>query len=491
MKKSMIFLGCIALLMAGCNKIETVEEPAAEIPDHLIVDIKVGHEGETRSIKKTWEAGDKIYVAFDYYFTDDVDTPTSETVYYMILTYNGFSWDSSFSDNALEQYLLGRTSGLLAAAYCSDFVPQFEYQRGNAARKTYSLKAVNSASFSGFFIFANNVPYSVTNGKLTATLELSAYPNDVYFFIDVPGVAPDRLSLSCENFTTERFAGFIRYRTSDTDEGYPAANYSRLTVYGGALYAGQRPGRSEKYFCGYLKNNLKDVETEYVIKITDNMGTPDDDTDDTIYTLTKTDKLSGKIAIELPPLSDPKWVKTWTVNSGTVDGHEWVRMGDGLKWATKNPLSSDETDPGYFYTWEHAKSPVFTEFMNPWRLPTEDEWSSLASNSYHTFENVYRESDGIFIGLRVHASNTGNVLYLPVNGAADPNGDPLMGGHYDPVTFEWIPEVNPYGFYWTSYYNATNQKASYAFITDDDNPPVSIWAQDPNYLMLVRYILDE
>ena len=64
MKKSMIFLGCLALLIAGCNKFETVEssveEPTEEAPRHLIVNISVNKVDDTRAVKLGWMGGDKI-----------------------------------------------------------------------------------------------------------------------------------------------------------------------------------------------------------------------------------------------------------------------------------------------------------------------------------------------------------------------------------------------------------------------------------------------
>ena len=118
-------MGCLALLMAGCNKIENVEvpaeEPVVESPDHLVIDIKVGTEGETRAVKKAWDVGDKVYVFFDHFFLDYLTDPNigttgySNDVCYLTLTYNGFTWQSDFSQSALEAYLLGQSSGTLAA----------------------------------------------------------------------------------------------------------------------------------------------------------------------------------------------------------------------------------------------------------------------------------------------------------------------------------------------------------------------------------------
>ena len=73
MKKTILFLGCIALFVASCNKIETVEEPVQDSPRHLKVNIKVNN-AETRAVKTKWAAGDKIYVTFDVCFPAELDS---------------------------------------------------------------------------------------------------------------------------------------------------------------------------------------------------------------------------------------------------------------------------------------------------------------------------------------------------------------------------------------------------------------------------------
>ena len=68
MKKSILVLCSLAFLASGCNKVTTVEEPAADSSRHLTVDINVNFAADTRSVKTGWEAGDVIYVAFDDWF---------------------------------------------------------------------------------------------------------------------------------------------------------------------------------------------------------------------------------------------------------------------------------------------------------------------------------------------------------------------------------------------------------------------------------------
>ena len=56
-------MGCLALLVAGCNKIKHVEapvdDPAMVTPEHLTIDIRVNQEGDTRAVKKAWDVGEK------------------------------------------------------------------------------------------------------------------------------------------------------------------------------------------------------------------------------------------------------------------------------------------------------------------------------------------------------------------------------------------------------------------------------------------------
>ena len=236
------------------------------------------------------------------------------------------------------------------------------------------------------------------------------------------------------------------------------------------------------------------VPTEYVIQIIDNNGTPADETDDVIYTLTKTATLWGKDAIELPSLNaTSKWVKSWVVNSGTVNGHNWVRMGDGTKWATENVTvvpGSISFDQKYYYSWSKAN---WTTLWEGWRVPSPEEWRSLG-RGYHAFEHVYV---GGYIASRVRASNTGQQLYLPGWGALDEDLQSLVAlKEYDPVTYQPIYEINPYGFYWTNYNNEASGGTHYAFITDVEGSPVRILSDeadgswDASY-MAVRLVVDE
>ena len=498
MKKSIFIIGCLALLMAGCNKVEMVEapveEPAVEAPEHLIVDITIGHEGDTRAVKKAWEAGDKVYVAFDHYFStnNNLGETFSDDVLYMTLTYDGYKWTSAFSNSALETYLLGRESGDLVAIYYSDFVPEFQVHSRQSGRAQYTdIQAKNFSSHPGFFLYDasdddHQCVYTVQNGKLTASLSMHTYANSVHFF--VPGLIRDplRYSLQCDKFYASELKGF----SVMWNKTYDPPTISHQTSLGSLPAARHMDGAA---FSGVMASNSYPGQgMEYVIQIIDNQGTSDN-TDDVTYTLTKTATLWGNDAVQLPPITDSRWVKSWVVNSGTVNGHNWVRMGDGTKWATENVTvvpGSISFDQKYYYSWSKAN---WTTLWEGWRVPSPEEWRSLG-RGYHTFEHVYV---GGYIASRVRASNTGQQLYLPGWGALDEDLQSLVAlKEYDPVTYQPIYEINPYGFYWTNYNNEASGGTHYAFITDVEGSPVRILSDeadgswDASY-MAVRLVVDE
>ena len=345
MKKTFFYIGCLALLVAGCNKVETevtpVEEPAVESTRHLTVDINVEYPGDTRSLKTGWEEGDKIYVAFDHYFSDVLKpaSGTSETAFYMTLTYTGSSWDSDFSNPALEAYLLetvegqGRT-GYLSAVFFSDLTPQFQYGFQEAgAVDYYRLDFLNGKGAPGFFLTNNTKQgeddeavktYSVVDDKLKATLRMRIPDNMVHFFLE--GVGPEdyqRFSLKCSHIAPGNLSSFHRMRVHwEGDEPgekyFPpyAVFWDWRDRYGEAIPAALRSDGIA--FCGFLKNvtdqdgnpidSVVGQEAEYFIQVIDNNGTPDNPSDDIIHTLTKTATLNSKDAVKLPALDSGRWV---------------------------------------------------------------------------------------------------------------------------------------------------------------------------------------
>ncbi|MBR5255945.1 MAG: hypothetical protein IKV62_04125 [Bacteroidales bacterium] len=326
MKKTVLFLGCIALFVASCNKIETVEEPVQDSPRHLKVNIKVNN-AETRAVRTGWTAGDKIYVSFDVCFQEEISS-------YLTLTYTGSSWTSEFSDDVLEELLLDRESGNLAAAYiASDRKPVFQYEPATEA-SPYNLNIymTNSKGLTGMYLSADNIPYTVESGTLTAELNMGLrMDNLVHFSLD--GISPDlagNYTLRCDKLTPMHFSRFT-YVMIDIPDAYhlelgPWSDFA-LGMPGDPILASYYYGGLE--FNCYLESEGIGSEKEFIFYLVNNNGTPEDTSDDITYSLTKTATFWGKDAIRFPSL---EYSGEWEVLTPSDINPEFNGYNNEVAW---------------------------------------------------------------------------------------------------------------------------------------------------------------
>ena len=323
MKKTLLLLGCMALFVAGCNKIENVEEPVQDSPRHLKVNITVNN-AETRAVKTAWTAGDKIYVAFDVCFQEEIAS-------YLLLTYNGSSWTSEFSDEALEQFLLERESGKLVAAFISkDRKPVFQYTPVPEENCRY-LVMTNSDGLTGMFLSAENMDYYVENGTLTAQLnmELRSF-NPVHFFLSGIGAGQEQnYTLSCDKLRPSHFNRFTYV--------YVDLPTYHLEIGPWTDYALGNPGEPipASYYDGGIEFNCSldapslGNEAEYVFYLVNNNGTPNDKSDDITYSLTKTVTLWDKDAVRFPSL---EYSNEWEVLTPSDINPEFSGYNSEVIW---------------------------------------------------------------------------------------------------------------------------------------------------------------
>ena len=328
MKKTILFLGCIALFVASCNKIETVEEPVQDSPRHLKVNIKVNNGAETRAVKTKWAAGDKVYVTFDVCFPAELDS-------HLTLTYNGFSWTSEFSDDTIEGLLAEKGTGKLAAAFISaDRRPEFQYVPASENNPYVpSITMMNSEDLTGMFLSADEVTYIVEDGTLTAELNMNIRINNaVHFFLDgVPAGTEGNFTLSCDKLMPAHFNRFT-YVLIDIPESSYHLELGPWTDYAVGKVGEPIPGQ---YFDGGVEFNcaldtpVVGNETEFVFFIVDNNGTPNDTSDDTTYSLTKTATFMGKDAVNFPWFSNSD---QWEVLTPSDINPEFNGYNDEVNW---------------------------------------------------------------------------------------------------------------------------------------------------------------
>ena len=333
MKKSILLMGCLALMIAGCNKEQNIEEPMPEAPRHLSFNITVNNDFDTRAVKTAWESGDKVYVVFDDFFTDEAKT----AVFYMTMTYADGTWNCSFSDSALEEYLLEQTEGLLTAVYLPFGNPVISY---NSSKNRIDLNLFrpesNTTSVrSSYYSTCNKVSYSVEEGVLSAALNMKI-SSFVQFFIEgIPESEAANYMLTNEYMAISK-AGYCATVASSVSfpswEGFVGNLGSSID---GFYY------KNGVLFSGYLLNNVIGKDTTYSITIIDNKGTTDT-SDDITYTLTRKANLNYLDAVKLPALNSGKWTKNFNerLDEGyfTYDGVKYnvVKMKDGKWWMAQN-----------------------------------------------------------------------------------------------------------------------------------------------------------
>lgn len=440
MRKSILFFCGLALLATGCGK--EMSEPLADSQRHITVDISVDQDGPaTRAVQSGWRDGDKIFVVFDYFFTDELEIVKNP--YFMTLTYNGGAWTSEFSDVALEEYLLGRDSGYLTAAYFSDGEPVFMFQRNDLY---FELKVEdNDDGMPGFFLSAEAMKYTVKDQKLTATLKMELNPDSfVHFFID--GI--DETKAGNYTFFNKdiQSCSFDRFYYVKMEEApYPFTDYI-FGPFGGAIRGTYYDGGVR--FCGCLNDEVWDVKQDYSIRIVDNNGTPDDYYDDIFYRLTNTATLEGKDAVKLPPLDSDAWVVD---DYGTINGYEYVDMGGEIVWAVMNIGASCETEYGEYFAWgETEPKEVYNSstyygdedidiaaenWGEAWRIPSKEEYEWLLDESNCTNEWVSDYDDSGINGRLFTSLITGGTLFFPATGF---------------MRESRLEEAGSNGYYWSS-----------------------------------------
>ena len=377
MKRTILFIFCLALLVAGCSKEQVIETMTGETPRHLTIDITVNPEGpDTRAVKTGWENGDKIYVFFDF----GKNTTSDE---HMTMTYDGSKWSYEFSNETMEAALLAKTGGKLGAVYFPYGTPAFSYGKdGSDIYVNFGLDPDVGTNYS--YSWSS---YTVSEGKLTATLDMSLSNVYVQFFI--PGVTEaSNLLLSCDKMKAS-IPESIRY-FYDGPSGFNAFVADKSKDYGdlmkGFLY------QDGIIFSGILE--AYGSSADYSFTLTDTRGT-ESTADDIVYSLSFTGKtLQKKDAVKLPALSSSRWTKG-------INGHAFVEMGDGLKWATCNIGAENPQDYGDYFAWGETETKESYGWATyKWMQEGQSDWRYITKYTFadSQTEGIWYDSEGSFIG---------------------------------------------------------------------------------------------
>ncbi len=158
-----------------------------------------------------------------------------------------------------------------------------------------------------------------------------------------------------------------------------------------------------------------------------------------------------------------------TQTTGTLSGHDWVDMGNGLKWATMNLGADSETDYGDYYSWGETFTKSDYKYNNysytgnsltlpsthdvssmewgsDWRMPTKKDWDWLLNTANCTSEWVTDYQGSGRNGCLFTSMSNGNQLFLP---AADAGFD------------DGISDRGTYCYYWSSSLSQSNSSRAW------------------------------
>ena len=268
-------LGVALMAFSACNKEEV---PASKT---LKLNLNIIHDSYTKAIKTGWESGDKIYVFFGK--PEDHTTPA-----YLTLTFDGSSWTEAWTAG-LEAEIASTASGKLHAVYTPGKLGTISY---SSSDKRYNF----NGSDPGWYLKCENVSYTVSEGVLTATLNMEKKSNFVQFYLNGEAGNAGNLQFSCDQILKITLGGV-------SESGIFSSSYDYGYTIDGVAYKGGL------MFSGILNSSANGVKTSYTLKITDNKGTVDT-ADDVVYTTTATKTMKYGDAFVLPALDNAAWTVT-------------------------------------------------------------------------------------------------------------------------------------------------------------------------------------
>ena len=409
---SIIALCAAAVVAAACQKEIDIPEvsvtPASE-PAELELNIEViMQQLEATKVHKTdWEVGDNLYIIFDKTVTDKY-----LNIYYTRNWSEGYNYWEAYWTDGLAAEIVEKGSGTLSAFYVPfwktiGLYPHYDETHhvirpeDKIWRPSEEPQPTGKPVFS-FYMTCDDVPYIVSDGKLSATLNMAppAEHNFVHFFL--PGnydSDPRQFILTVVPLDDTYAIDWGKAMTSVTLSGYyPGTGFTttRRANIPGYYYQG---GVS---FCGTLDPSLVDVQRDYLLYISHNNNTPYDTSDDVVYyTFHGGKTLRAGSTVELSPLQ--YWAERSSIQAIPMYKND---EGETVCFADRN-LFADEDDYGevgvrgiytawggwagttawnlesYWFNWNnypYGDGTSFTKYSQadgPWALEEEDDAAKM------------------------------------------------------------------------------------------------------------------
>ena len=334
MKKITIALAAItaAFSFVSCNK-EAATAVAEKQKIHF--DITVGNlSPDTKAAKTGWDEGDKINIWFDENF---------ETTPDLVITYNGSSWDGG---ELREGVSLKESGGTLVALYESQ----------NDLTK-YSLEKIPDQ-----YLSISYGTVSSFNGKdIVSPSSMVAFSSQQLYY----SYSEEMNTLTAE-LDSWKFLNGIQVTVTDIPEGV----YALQADAGDALMLTRsflllRNGVDNSGLdYGFAESECKDGQAVFYFYAT----RWDIDQTNQSVTFTLVPKVDGSYPVSgefiyrttIPVIKKGHPYQAFKISFDKfktgLNGHEYVDMGNGLKWATMNVGALKDTEAGDLFAWAETEA---------------------------------------------------------------------------------------------------------------------------------------
>ena len=311
MKKT-LFIAAIAAMVLGCDK-EKLENQALSQDDEqvsLTLDFTIdnGASPDTRAVKTDWANNDKIYILFDKEVTLGADNPPQ----YLVIKYKSSTWVADTWSPGLKRKIANKTSGTLTALYVPNDKVGGTVSIEHSTSEIYlvSSKDRSGNTFKSYALVAENKPYSVSNGILTANLTLETPSGSGWLQFTF---SKDRDGNNISSDDAHRYT--LKHQVLNSSGGdlgnTEAIRPWRYTNAGLFDFETQEKEMSGYYYQGLCfagnNSNARKSNTKHIFTLIDNKGTSSTDDDVTYeYTWPESGSEYGQLtssAIVLPNLN--------------------------------------------------------------------------------------------------------------------------------------------------------------------------------------------
>lgn len=434
--KKVLFIILAAFAVFSCSKEEVIIESEPQ-PFKYVFNVaeKPSFDVDTKAVKESWVAGDKIRIVFD-------DKDMSNGNCFTTLEYKeSGEWvvsQGSIAPNA--------EGGTLDAIYLEKRGGTYNYY-GNMVRFEFADEMGQY-----FYLTANDVPYTVKEDntvEFSLSLDFEKSEDRTYAQFRVTGLEGN-WNFILEDSKHEENSLVIWSPIWSKIDCPGMFIHETITLYR-SLAMGVRDDGHYKYL------SVKQGAPAITITL-QNADTGES------YFKTFSKSISGKcaaITFKGPQFDEDGVINNgWTkVGEDQIDGHEWIDMGNGLKWATMNVGASSQEEFGDYFAWGETNtkdnfswdtykwglSTSLTRYVTSesygtvddktsfadydyvddaaranwgatWRTPTDAEWTWLRTNCAWTWKTT---DDGFATNGYLVTATNGSSIFLPAAGAWD------------------------------------------------------------------------